>query len=551
MKVKKILICTNAYPPHFIGGAELIAHQHAHVLKRLGYDVAVFAGELNNRRWQYKVRQDTYESIPVHRIMLHHLDFSGDFINFYNKKIDNLFENLLNDFKPDVVHFHNVCGLSVGLFRAAKCRGIKTVLTLHDYWAICYKNTFLKHDNTLCDGNLLSCYECRTSVSGGGWTNVPIHMRRDFIFSQFDYIDIFISPSQYLAERYTRAGVPPEKMQVLANGVNIERFASIQRNKYAGSLRFSYIGYLGRHKGVHTIIEALPQIGAEKKYQLNIIGDGDERSTLENQIKTLELKDRVRFWGKVSHNQIERVFKETDVLILPSIWPENHPVSITEAMAARIPVIASRIGGMPELVDEGSTGYLFAPGNAHDLAMKMNRCLYDADNLKALGENAYNKISGRTVENQVRLIAKLYEQQEIKPLQEHNKKKYILCIGKTVHPDCARAIDIFSKEAGNDYRFMMLDWVGEAEISKATLLWVVDLAVLYEEVILVMKRKLPLLVPESDEALNRLCRNAQCGLYYSNIFEAVECLKFLTKNINKGIEMGNNGFCYVTNNRLL
>jgi glycosyltransferase involved in cell wall biosynthesis len=545
MKVKKILICSNAYPPHFIGGAELIAHQHAHVLKRLGYDVSVFAGELNNRSRQYQLKHDTFESIPVHRVMLHHRDFSGDFINFYNKKIDDLFGNLIADIMPDVVHFHNVGGLSVGLFRAAKSRGIRTILTLHDYWAICYKNTFLKYDYTICDGDVVSCYECRTSVSGGGWTNIPIHLRKDFIFSQFDYIDVFISPSVYLAERYMHAGVEPEKMQVLANGIDIERFSSIQRRKPAEPLRFSYIGYLGRHKGVFTLIEALPQIGAERKYQVNIVGDGEEKGELENQVKNLELKDRVRFWGKVSHNEIERVFKETDVLILPSIWPENQPVSITEAMAARIPVIASRIGGIPELVDDGMTGYLFAPGNAHDLAKKMNRCIYAADNLQVMGENGYKKISAYTVENQVRLIAQLYEQREIKPPREHDQRKNIVCIGKNVHPDCVLATDIFVKEGGSDYRFIMLDWAGESELRKAILLWVVDAAVSSKELIPVMKKKLPLLVPESNEALKSICRVGQCGLFYSNTYETIECLKFLTKNIAIALEMGCNAYRYV------
>lgn len=488
MKVKKILICTNAYPPHFIGGAELIAHQHAAVLKRCGYAVAVFAGELNDRSRQYNIIQDTYETIPVRRIMLHRIDFSGDFINFYNKKVEDAFVALIDEFLPDVVHFHNVAGLSAGLFRLAKARGITTVLTLHDYWALCYKNTLIKINNQICDGNVLSCYGCRTSFSGGGWINVPVQMRKDFIFSQFDYIDIFISPSVYLAERYIHAGVPQEKMQVLANGIDIERFSSIQRRKHAGPLRFSYIGYLGRHKGVSTLIEALLQIGAERKYQVNIVGDGDEKGVLKNQVKNLGLKDRVRFWGKVSHNQIERIFKETDVLILPSIWPENQPVSITEAMAARIPVIATRIGGIPELVDDGMTGYLFAQGNAHDLAKKMNRCIYAADNLKVMGENGYKKISAYTVENQVRLIAQLYERREIKPPREHDQRKYIVCLGKNVHPDCVLATDIFVKEAGSDYRFIMLDWAGESEIRKAILLWVVDAAVSSKELIPVMKK---------------------------------------------------------------
>ena len=129
-------------------------------------------------------------------------------------------------------------------------------------------------------------------------------------------------------------------------------------------------------------------------------------------LKAHGFKDYVQFWGKIDNSQIEKVYRETDVLILPSVWPENQPVSITEAMAARIPVIASRIGGIPELVDDEKTGYLFEPGNPRDLALKMSTCIADPDHLKVLGENGYTKIAALTFENQVAVIARLYERDQ-------------------------------------------------------------------------------------------------------------------------------------------
>jgi glycosyltransferase involved in cell wall biosynthesis len=151
MKINKILVCTNAYPPNFIGGAELIAHQHAKRLKNSGFEVAVYAGELNNFGKQYRVKQQVYEDIPIHRICLHTSDYSSDFIGFYNKASEEYFAHLLIEYAPDVVHFHNIIGLSVGLIRLAKQRNIKTVLTLHDYWALCHKNTFIRDNNFICE----------------------------------------------------------------------------------------------------------------------------------------------------------------------------------------------------------------------------------------------------------------------------------------------------------------------------------------------------------------------------------------------------------------
>ena len=79
----------------------------------------------------------------------------------------------------------------------------------------------------------------------------------------------------------------------------------------------------------------------------------------------------VRFTGKIGNEQIDGILQNTDVLILPSVWPENQPVTILEAMASGMPVIGSRIGGIPELIDDGVTGYLFNPSDATDLAAKM------------------------------------------------------------------------------------------------------------------------------------------------------------------------------------
>jgi len=124
----KILMCCNAYPPNFIGGAELIAHEHAKILKKLGHNVAVFAddGHIGGKR--YSIKQDTYEDIPVYRVSLTSQDYQPEFINFTHKEVEENFKCILDDFSPDVVHFHNIIGLSVGLIHIAKSRGVKTCL---------------------------------------------------------------------------------------------------------------------------------------------------------------------------------------------------------------------------------------------------------------------------------------------------------------------------------------------------------------------------------------------------------------------------------------
>jgi glycosyltransferase involved in cell wall biosynthesis len=121
------------------------------------------------------------------------------------------------------------------------------------------------------------------------------------------------------------------------------------------------------------------------------------------------MTSKVRFWGKVKHAEIEKVFCETDVQILASVWPENQPVSITESMACRTPVIATRLGGNPELVRDNQTGYLVDPGSPADLAHAMSRFLDSPADISAFGEQASQLISENTLANQVRRILNLYE----------------------------------------------------------------------------------------------------------------------------------------------
>ena len=162
---KKILICCNAYPPHFIGGAELVAHAQAKELQRRGFDICIFAGDPSGSGRRHSIRKELYEGLTVHRICLTHEDYDYHFVNFFNHIAEEYFKKLLRIFSPDIVHFHNIIGLSVGLIHIAKSHGIKTVLTLHDHWGFCFKNTLIKKDNEICQA-FTRCSECMPVIPG-------------------------------------------------------------------------------------------------------------------------------------------------------------------------------------------------------------------------------------------------------------------------------------------------------------------------------------------------------------------------------------------------
>ena len=404
---KTILICANVYPPNFIGGAELIAHYQAKQLKERGYKVIVFAGDSTAGIGRYSVRQDDYEGLPVFRVCLDPQDYSSDFVNFSNPAIEAQFNILLDAFSPDVVHMHNIIGLSAGIIHIAKRKGIKTVLTLHDHWGFCHKNTLIKNNNEICT-DYSRCADCMPFINDGADRKIPIGMRRDFLMLQLSDVDVFISPSLYLAKTYVCAGIPIGKVKVIWYGIDVARFSRIVKKERSGRVRFTFIGRFGLHKGIDVILKALDLIRFPDQISVNLVGTGELTEYLQQRVQRSGLQ-AVRFWGMIDNTQIDEVFRETDVLILPSIWPENQPVTITEAMASRTPVIASAIGGIPELVIDEYNGYLFQPGSAEELAEKMSEFVVCPERVERFGENGFQKIKHNSFEHQVDKICSVYE----------------------------------------------------------------------------------------------------------------------------------------------
>ena len=405
--MKKIIVCANAYPPNFIGGAELIAHYQAKTLQRKGHSVIVFAGDHAGKYPRYFMNYDEYDGLPVFRVSLAPQDYSADLLNFFHPTVDQHFAVVLDRFRPDVVHMHNIIGLSTGLIRVAKEKGAKTVLTVHDHWGFCYKNTLIKGPNEICT-DFGRCAECMSTIHDEFGNEFPIRMRKDMMALDLSNVDAFISPSDYLAGAYIRAGVPIGKMNTIWYGIDVNRYSGLKKTP-STKTRFTFIGYLGAHKGVSVLLDAVELMPSLDSFVLNFAGSGDLEDHLRSRVKSPKLQHVVSFLGKVDNSQIDDVFRKTDILILPSVWPENQPVTITEAMAARTPVIASAIGGIPELIIDGYNGYLVQPGSASHLAEKMYAFVLHPELVRTFGENGFRLIEQHTFERQVEKICAVYE----------------------------------------------------------------------------------------------------------------------------------------------
>jgi glycosyltransferase involved in cell wall biosynthesis len=519
-----VLVVSNLYPPHIVGGAELVAHYQAKELKKLGARVHVFAGEGHAQGVHYAVSEEIYDGVPVERIFLNTGDFRSESLNFLHPAVEERFTRTLDRVRPDIVHMHNLIGLSCGLPSIAARRGIRVVLTLHDHWGFCLRNTVVNVNNEICR-DFSRCANCQRSIDGDGDLKLPIRMRNDYIDLQLQSVGAFVFPSEYLSRAYAKAGFPADRMHVLWNGIDVARFRRVRKQPQSGPLRFTYIGYLGEHKGLGVLFDSLGLI-RDREFQINLVGSGHLRPALEARAKGMGIADRVRFWGQVHHGSIERVFEQTDVQLMPSIWPENQPVSITEAMATSTPVLASRIGGIAELVEDGVNGLLFEAGDAAQLATKMTLLLDEPNRVAQLGQNGFNKIQHVSLDRQAEKILDLYRNTpRVDDFQVD--VPLILCCGPRFD-DCAyKAVSEIGARFGvRSHRFVMHDWVPDYQAAAARVLFVLPGASLHD-VMPLLRYKVPLVVPADTESLVKLCREKQCGLYYRTSQEAAECLIWL------------------------
>jgi glycosyltransferase involved in cell wall biosynthesis len=518
---KMILICSNVFPPTVIGGAELVAYYHARELWARGHQVAVFCGDTSGQWERHSMRRESFQEMSVFRIALEPTDFSSENVNFFHSAVEQHFEAILDELKPDVVHLHNIIGLSAGLLGRSHRRGIRTVLTVHDHWGFCYKNTILKTGQNVCS-DFSRCSECMPYIEDGADRHIPIRLRRDFLAMQLVEADAIISPSAYLAGAYIRAGVPSSRVKIISYGTDVERFSRVAKTARSGSPRFTFVGYLGYHKGVDLVVEAAKLI-RDFNPSIQIVGTGDLGETLRSRVAENCLESIVHFRGKVDHNCIETILRETDVLVLPSVWPENQPLTILEAMATRTAVIASHLGGIPELIEDGVNGLLFRAGDAHHLASQMLKLIKSPERIQEFGEAGYRKIQDVTYSKQIDEILALYSR--LTPESVPSAVPLIACAGRRFSPQTAEAIE--GPCPAPNRHFVMAEWLNDIQLQQAALLWIFGDDVSWQLIYRFQAHGVPLLVPEENAGLREYCRRHQCGLYYGRASEAQACIDYL------------------------
>lgn len=219
---------------------------------------------------------------------------------------------------------------------------------------------------------------------------------------------VFVSCISHFCRSQGMLASPVEhwsKLQIVHCGVEPERYDAPP----ASGKGLLFVGRLAAAKGVPVLIDAMPQILAvHPDASLTLIGDGPDRERLQDQVRGLGLSDAVRFTGYQSQDEVAQALAEAAVFVLPS-FAEGVPVVLMEAMAARRPVVATRITGIPELVEDGVSGRVVAPGDAVVLAEAVRDILSDPERAARMGEAGRGKVEVEfDIEREARKLAALF-----------------------------------------------------------------------------------------------------------------------------------------------
>eukprot|EP00435_Cladocopium_sp_Y103_P036049 s8_g9.t1 len=409
----RILLIIHGYPPLYNAGSEVYTQTLARSLADNGHDVLVFCREEDTIAPYFRMRDDFDGKVPLKIINL------PNFRDRYRVvEVDEAVKAIVEDFSPDVVHCGHLNHLSMSLVDVVTKKNIPFLYTLHDFWLNCPRGQFIQFTGEnesdlwpVCDGqeDTKCAQRCYVPRIGSGdpsssedekyWTSW-IAKRMAFTRATCDKIDLFIAPAQHLKNRFIQEGFAPQSKVVYCDyGFDLERLTGRMR-KADEPFTFAYIGTHKESKGVQHLIEAFAELMQDESLpatRLKIYGRtlGQSTAALRRLAESLlppssPASANLDWCGEYCNERIvEDVFNKVDAIVVPSIWLENSPLVIHEALQAGVLVITAAVGGMAEYVHHEVNGLLFKHRSPKALEEQMRRCLLDPAWAKSLANRGY------------------------------------------------------------------------------------------------------------------------------------------------------------------
>lgn len=329
---------------------------------------------------------------------------------FFNKEAYKNITLLIEQEKPEVLYALQVINtLSPSIFKAAKKKGLITVHRISDFNILCPASTFLCN-NEVCEkcihknffnGIRYKCYHGSFLASLIRCCSMFYHR----FVNIYKYVDYFVVPTNFTRNKFIEAGFDPDKV------IHIPTFidSSIIIPKYSHNNYFLLLGRPALEKGFVYAFKALACC-KRNDFKLVVTCEYDQLDKASKEvIEKFNLTNRIVFTGFITGTDLEKALSNCIALLCPAIWYENMPNTVLEAYCYGKPVIASNIGCFSELVDDGTTGYLFEPKNQLDLASKMENIL-NQNVFFSMGKNARDKVVKEfNPENHFKKLNQLFE----------------------------------------------------------------------------------------------------------------------------------------------
>ncbi len=438
----RVLVVSHRFPPRSSAGTEVYALEAARRVAALGHDVHVIAA------WKEvslphgaRIERDC-AGLPVVEFIdnLYDENFRA---TWERPELDQRFGAELDRLRPDVVHIHHLMYLSTGFLEECQRRRIPVVMTLHDAWLGCARFGQLRHaDGSLCErvdpercgtclpslpwrqtraarrlGGLLATVRRTTRVdlypfvhtlqqramrrpSAQKAASAPPHvtsayaahirLRTETLRARASRcVARFLSPSEWLARTMVAFGLPPERLEVLATGVDCERFGR-PREPRGAVLRVTFLGTLVPHKGAHILLAAWAALSADLRARgaLTLFGPDHHDPGYVGELRAVAARSGALLRPSLDRDGVADELARTDLLVVPSQWYENRPLVILEALAAGVPVFCTDLGGMRELVHEGVQGRRFPYADTVRLTELLGEALAHPERLDELRPRA-------------------------------------------------------------------------------------------------------------------------------------------------------------------
>lgn len=382
----KILLIHNLYQQP--GGEDAVFRAEAALLRSRGHEVAEFV-ESNARLNGMDPLRAAARAV-------------------WSREARAKLRRLLQETRPDVAHFHNTfLMISPAAFSVCKEMGVPVVQTLHNYRLIC-PGALLMRDGRVCEdcigkavpwpGVLHGCWRgsrAQTAVVAGMLT---VHR---LLRTWTERVDVYIALTEFARRKFIEGGLPEEKILVKPNFVDPDPGPGEHDDEYV-----LFVGRLSPEKGIQRLLEAWRLLNG---IPMKILGDGPLLHQVEDWSSRRGLRT-VEVMGRRSREEVLHLMKRARILVFPSEWYEGFPMTIVEAFACSLPVVAPRLGAMAELIEDGRTGLLFEPGNAKDLAKKVEWAWTHPEQMEKMGREARREYEQKyTAERNYQMLMEVYE----------------------------------------------------------------------------------------------------------------------------------------------